>query len=313
MFVSASRPLGLARGYKRIRDTAPDAIYLNSFFDVRMSMIPQLLARLGFWRSAKVLLAPRGEFNTGALAIRRNKKRLFLSLYRLLGLQRKVTWHASSDIEAKAVRALWGAKARILVREDETNLPEKATPPVPHDGALRVIFLGRIVPIKGLLTALDALALSTKEISFDIYGPEEDIEYVAKCREAAARAPANVVINFRGALAPDSVRSTLLLSDVMVMPTQGENFGHVIAEALSVSCPVICSGNTPWSQVLAAGGGVVVESTRPQVWLEAIEEFAVAQPSERLLRRDSAGVAYDAWRKAPKGEHVLTTLERLYA
>ena len=32
----------------------------------------------------------------------------------------------------------------------------------------------------------------------------------------------------------------------MFMPTQGENFGHIILQALMTGCPLIISDQTPW-------------------------------------------------------------------
>ena len=80
----------------------------------------------------------------------------------------------------------------------------------------------------------------------------------------------------------------------MLMPTAGENFGHVIAEALSVSCPVMCTPATPWTECLTAGGGLVVDTLEPHDWRVAIERLAAASPAERLAFRLRAGEAFKA-------------------
>ena len=41
-------------------------------------------------------------------------------------------------------------------------------------------------------------------------------------------------------------------NDFLILPTKGENFGHVIAESLSASLPVIISQNTPWRNLQLA-------------------------------------------------------------
>jgi glycosyltransferase involved in cell wall biosynthesis len=46
------------------------------------------------------------------------------------------------------------------------------------------------------------------------------------------------------------VREVFSRYDAFVLPTLGENVGHVIAESLSASCPVICSDETPWTDLL---------------------------------------------------------------
>ena len=44
-------------------------------------------------------------------------------------------------------------------------------------------------------------------------------------------------------------------NDLFFLPTRGENFGHVIAEALSVGTPVLISDQTPWRKLAAVGLG----------------------------------------------------------
>lgn len=308
MYAPVHTARGLKRAYGMVRETRPDLIYLNSFFDLRMSVLPQLLARFRFWGSSRILLAPRGEFNAGALQVRPMKKKLFILVYKMLKFPRRVAWHASTELEASTVRRLWGQDALVLVREDETGLPEKALEPTRQPGELRAVFLGRIVRNKGLLTALRALRTTRGPVLFDIYGPNEDPAYFRECELEAAQCPPNVEIRFRGAIAPEEVRGMLSKMDVMLMPTSSENFGHVIAEALSVSCPVICSPHTPWTQDLESGGGLVADITAVDSWTEAIETFSLATPDERLLLRQRAGQAFCAWRKRSKGPHVLATM-----
>jgi glycosyltransferase involved in cell wall biosynthesis len=309
-YASIERLGELRRAFGVVRDIDADVIYLNSFFNLRMSILPQLLARLHYWRQAKILLAPRGEFDRGALAIRPLKKKVYIGAFRLLRLHTRVTWHASAPMEEAAIKAVWGIDARVLVRENETSLPLTADAPTSNVDTVRAAFLGRIAPKKGLLLALDALKEITTPMHFTIYGPEEDSGYVSQCRTAAAALPPNITAVFMGATSPDAVRKELSNQDMLVMPTSGENFGHVIAEALSVSCPVICSDATPWTKALEEGGGIVVAGARASAWSLAIESLASLTPDERLSKRTEAGQAYNRWRSSAKGDHVFELMRR---
>jgi glycosyltransferase involved in cell wall biosynthesis len=316
-YASSNSVAGLLRGFWALRKAGPEVLYLNGYFDPRFSILPQLLWRFGFWGPAVRLLAPRGEFGEGALNRRALKKRSYIALYRLLGLHKTVYWHASSELEAQAIRLLWGADAAILIRENETLLPRFADEPPsiistsPEAGAaspLRAAFLGRIVEHKGLHVALEALTAVKSMVEFDVYGPGEDVAYLEHCKTLAARAPANVSVRFRGALEPDQTRQTLSRYDVLLMPTAGENFGHVIAEALSVSCPVMCSPHTPWTPTLEVGGGAVL-SLAVAEWTLEIEKRASTSSADRLDERRRAGAAYDRWRELPAAPHVFELLE----
>ena len=68
-----------------------DVLYLNSFFNPKFSIIPIALLKLGLIDHCPIILAPRGEFSAGALRIKNIKKRLFLMLSKLIGLQKDVT------------------------------------------------------------------------------------------------------------------------------------------------------------------------------------------------------------------------------
>ena len=53
------------------------------------------------------------------------------------------------------------------------------------------------------------------------------------------------------------VASTFSQYHCFLFPTQSENYGHVISEALSVSCPVVLSrGTTPWDDIDRKAGYV---------------------------------------------------------
>ena len=91
----------------------------------------------------------------------------------------------------------------------------------------------------------------------------------------------------------------------MVFPTAGENFGHVIAEALSESCPVMCSDATPWTERLDGGAGGVVRPNTPDAWAAAIKDFVAAGPGEWQRQSDNASAAFDNWRAEDKGEHIF--------
>ena len=43
--------------------------------------------------------------------------------------------------------------------------------------------------------------------------------------------------------------------DLFFFPTLGENYGHVISEALASGCPVVISDQTPWRNLEAEGIG----------------------------------------------------------
>lgn len=292
------------RALREVRGRRPSIIHLNSFMNPTFAIVPVILWRLRFWGSADLLLSPRGEFGEGALARRKHKKRFYIRLFRRLGLHRRVLWHSTAPHETEQIYALWGRGSRVIERENDTLLPSCSSAPLgEHDGALRVVFLGRIVEHKGLSLLLEALAQVDTRVRVDVLGSPQDSAYFSACSAIAETLLDRHDVKFLGEVPPEDVLARLREHDVMVLPTAGENFGHVIAEALASACFVVTTPFTPWNATLRAGGGVVVARTAAAL-AGVIGELALETPSDRLRRRQEVATAYNAWRAKPTRPHL---------
>jgi hypothetical protein len=103
-----------------IRETPHDVLYLNSLFNPVYTLLPLLSRRLAGLQMKPVVVAPRGEFSTGALGLKRWKKRPFLAGANIVGPYRNVLWHASTEDEARLILRQFGGAARIVTAR---NLP----------------------------------------------------------------------------------------------------------------------------------------------------------------------------------------------
>lgn len=297
-----------ARALRSMLALRPDAYYLNSMFHPRFSVSMELLTSMN--RSTPVAIAPRGELNEGALAIKSEKKTLFLEAARASRLLTQVIWHASSELEAADVRREFGEDARIIIRENDTLLPSRAEPsPGDVHSTLQAVFMSRLSPKKGLDVALEALKEVRRPVEFDVIGPEEDRVYVERCKDLAEKLADNVTVRFLGAVPAESIRSALAAYDVMVFPTAGENFGHVIGEALSVSLPVMLTDTTPWSPTILRGGGVLINGQNARDWAKQIEAYAASGPKAWAARRRSAAESYNTWQSTSGQPHFFDLLE----
>lgn len=297
-FASVSGIAKYARAMLELRSRRPDVVYLNSFLNMQFSILPQVLAKAGFFGSATIVMAPRGELGSSALSLKSWKKRAFVAVYKAARMHRKVIWQASSDREARDIRRSIPRADSVIIHEDDVDLPSQVPQisSTPDAGRLRAVNIGRLVPIKGVSTLLEALARVEQPIVLDIYGPNEDPVYAAQCRELAGRVAPAVEVNFVGELLHAQVRDVLAGYDLMLFPTEGENFGHVVAEALSVGCPVMCNDTTPWTQRLREGGGVIVESSGVGAWASAVGLYASQDREWLFSRRQDAALAYERWR-----------------
>jgi len=255
VYYTSSDSWSLSTISRLIKNESPDVIYLNSFFS-RVSLMFLLLRWLKTIANIPVILAPRGEFSSGALALKAFKKQFHIWLALKLNLYRDLIWHASSAIEEQDVHTVIGPDCTVHIASD---IPDQkllrddllVQKPKKTAGEVRFVFLSRISPKKNLRQALEMLRGSSGQITLDIYGPLEDAHYWQDCMKIITAMPNDVKITYQGLLSHEKVAETLLQYHFLLLPTLGENFGHVILEALAAGCPVLISDQTPWMDLAA--------------------------------------------------------------
>ena len=226
-------------------------LYLNSLFNPVYTLLPLLARRLAGSQRKPVIVAPRGEFSTGALGLKRWKKRPFLIVAQIAGLYRNVLWHASTEDEAQMIRRQFGGTARIVIAR---NLPPMSgqqgtsCEAIDASGPLRIVFLSRISRKKNLDYALRVLSKTRVRIQFDIWGTLEDPAYWKGWR-IRYDLPENVVAItvawriFRG--------KKILPVMTCFPPDRGENMG-CIDEAVSAGRGMLSDQN-PWRNLHVKG------------------------------------------------------------
>ncbi|RLK22460.1 glycosyltransferase involved in cell wall biosynthesis [Micromonospora sp. M71_S20] len=293
--------------WRELRRTRFDLLYVNSLW-APMSVFPIVAVSCGLLRADRVLVAPRGECSSGALSLRSARKRLFVAGWRRVLRRLDASFHASTEREAADIRRLfpWAA---VQINANQSPLPpEPASVPSPAPGPLRLVFVGRVAAMKNLALALEALAAVRLPVTLVVYGPIEDAAYWRRCEALIAVLPPTVRVRYEGMLAPSEVVEALADHDALVMPTLGENFGHVIAESLAAACPVLCSDRTPWTPVLTGGGGSVVSDLTAAAWAAEIDRWAARTPEQRHDARLAAADAYRRWRSTVARESILDVM-----
>lgn len=99
--------------------------------------------------------------------------------------------------------------------------------------------------------------------------------------------PQNIRFQYCGALQPMQVPDKLAEYDLFFLPTLGENFGHVIAEALSSGLPVLISDTTPWRDLAEKSLGWDIPLNEVDRFAECIEACAAKSPEEYIQWRQS--------------------------
>jgi len=263
-----------------IAQTAFDVVYLNGVFSYFFTIVPLLYFRKN--KGHQVIVAARGMLASGALAIKKRKKQVFLKFALLLGLFRKVIFHATSEAEKQDIFQAMGPKAIIKIAG---NLSKKIAlpafePRIKEKGSLKLVNIARIAPEKNLIYALELLKEVKSEVQFDFYGPVYEETYYQECKLAIEKLPQNVKASYKGVIPNSEVNSTLSSYDAMLMPTLGENFGHIILESLIAACPVIISDQTPWQNLEETKAGWAIPLNQQSKFVEVIALLAQMDTNE---------------------------------
>jgi glycosyltransferase involved in cell wall biosynthesis len=261
-----------------------DLVYVNSFFSPRFSIFPLLIAKL---LRQKVVLGPRGEFSEGALSLKSFKKRVFIKIFKLLGLHKGLVFQASSAFESEDIRRVLGKAVDIYVAEDIGAREFAQNLSLRTSKTLKAAFVSRISPKKNLLAALEMLRDVQHPLEYHIYGPIEDSEYWYQCEKVIADLPAHITVKHMGSLMPDEVVNTLSNYDVFFFPTKGENYGHVIAEALCAALPIVIADTTPWRNLQQQGIGWDLPLNNPGAYSTVLDELAAMSPEQHLEMRQN--------------------------
>jgi glycosyltransferase involved in cell wall biosynthesis len=124
-----------------------------------------------------------------------------------------------------------------------------------QDGPLRILFLGNLIPRKGLHTLLEALAqLPTHNWRLSVVGsPGNDTVYARRTRQLTARAGLSARVTFHGALDDKALAQLLRSSHLLAVPSSYEGFGIVYLEGMGFGLPAIATTSGAAGEIITHG------------------------------------------------------------
>jgi glycosyltransferase involved in cell wall biosynthesis len=108
---------------------------------------------------------------------------------------------------------------------------------------MRLIYVGLVIPRKGLLPLIEALAqVRTQNWRLDVVGSlKMDRRYANRCRKLSAHLGLAPRIRFRGEIADTDLMEIMAEAHLLCMPFAYEGFGITTAEAMRCGVPVMGS------------------------------------------------------------------------
>ncbi len=192
---------------------------------------------------------------------------------------KRVALHVTTEQEREASVKVY-PNARFVVIPNGVEVPEflpARDTRLPGE-RLRLMYIGRLAPVKGIENLLRAVTKINVPVSLDVYGTGTGDQGGKDYGErlivlAKDLGLLNQKVYFHGHVNGEAKTRAFLKADVCVVPSYSENFCMVVAEALAMGLPVIVSSRLPqWKGVERLNCGLWVDNS-PEVLAQAIDKI----------------------------------------
>jgi glycosyltransferase involved in cell wall biosynthesis len=165
----------------------------------------------------------------------------------------------NSHTTRRAVEALAGSESphvvaypggdRLVPGMTEVDVSSRA-----WNGPLRLLFVGNLIPRKGLHVLLSALARVRADWRLIIVGsPATDPAYVRRVRRRAEKTLPGGRIRWLGSLSDAALAGEMAAAHVLAVPSDYEGFGIVYVEGMSFGLPALATTAGAAGEIVADG------------------------------------------------------------
>ena len=200
------------------------------------------------WSWTPYVVSPRGTLSDAAFGSGSRFKGTFWRFVQRPALLSATCFHATAASELEDIRR-HGFTQPVAVIPNGIDVPELVrTPTQPRT----LLFLARIHPIKQpglLLRAWERLQPLHPEWQLVIVGTDLDSNGHLQAMKDTVRDRGLKGVTFRGELVDDAKLAAYRSADLYVLPSQSENFGITVAEALAAGTPAIVTTGAPWAEI----------------------------------------------------------------
>lgn len=207
----------------------------------------------------------RGMLYPQALSHNRLVKKISLSLYQGAVLRGAAAIQCTCIEEMEHYRAL-GYTNPVAVIPNPIDTDGLIDRPIAKPDKLRIGYLGRVHPrkrIERLIYAFDHLRNRLENAELVIIGAD-DAQYESFLKDEVIRLGLSNV-KFTGFLSGREKDDVLASISYLAVPSDFENFGNIVTEALVRGIPVYSSTGTPWQILEEYGCGWWVDNSQSTI------------------------------------------------
>ena len=220
------------------------------------------------------------------------KKKLAWWLYQGEDVKKAACVYTTAEMEAQHIREL-GVETLISVIPNGIEIDGYPCRKSAENVKKQVLFLSRIHEKKGIELLIEAFARLKDDLAgwtLKIVGNGEE-EYIVGLKKMVAEMQLQGIIQILPPVFGEAKVQLYQESSLFCLPSYSENFGMVIAEAMSCGVPVITTTNCPWEFLNETKTGWCIDlsvenlekSLREAMSLPAEELFDIGQRASKLI------------------------------
>lgn len=274
--------------YREVRSF--DVVHVHGLF--QYPTIPA--CRFARWHRVPYVIRPLGMLDAWSLAQHSWKKRPYLSLVENSHIRHAAALHATSEAEASHVRATPARRVVVIpLGVDAPPEGQARADAAGRSGPMRVLFLSRIHPKKGIPVLLEALrqARAAGAAIEAMIAGSGSATYEAELRKLADTLGVADIVSWAGQVEGPTKHALFSAADVFVLPSSQENFGIAVAEALSAGVPALVSHEVAIGAELEAAGAGRSLPIDPASFAVALVEYASNPAARAAAGRAAAAFA----------------------
>lgn len=241
-------PLGFSKNF---RDALVSSDYDIYHCNALWSYISHITCKVARDKHKPYVLSPHGMLYPTALKIRFWKKWPMLQLWYNKDIHSASCLHATCMQEKEHCRA-FGYKGPIAVIPNPVVFPEGVELSTSKPAEKKIGFLGRLHPIKKVENLLLGAAIAIQQgygpFTIEIMG-EGLNDYEQFLHNEVEKLNLQKVVNFVGFVSGKDKYDRLAELRALMVPSEQENFGMIVPEALICGTPVYASLGTPWKEL----------------------------------------------------------------
>ncbi len=217
----------------------PQLIHIHGCWHPKLFIV-FLLAKITF---TKIIISPHGMLDPFSFAQKKMKKIFAWFLYQKYIFYFSDLIIVNSNFEKKNLIKKIKFSKKIRIIKHGVDIPKKNNK-IKKKKKLKFVFFSRIHPSKNLMRLVEIWKNNYffKDYYLDIFGEVEDIKYFTKLKTNIKN---HKNVNYRGII-KNYLSKKLSKYDIFLHPSQSENFGLVILEAMSCGLFPVINKKLEW-------------------------------------------------------------------